>query len=73
MGKIFIESRNTVFGFNHVYVVYRDSKGKETVIRGGPENENFFNWGCIELEINVPIEQSSDKRGEKTPKNRGQV
>ena len=58
MGKIFIEARNAVFGFNHVYLVYRDSKDKETVIRGGPENENFFNWGYIELEINVPIENS---------------
>lgn len=38
------------------YIVYRDGKGNETVIRGGPENENFLNWGYIKLEINVPIE-----------------
>ena len=38
------------------YIVYRDGKGNETVIRGDPENENLLNWGYIKLEINVLIE-----------------
>ena len=63
MGKIFIESRNAVFGFNHVYVVYRDGEGKETVIRGGPENENFLtgvalNWKSMFRLNNLRIKEA---------------
>ena len=67
MGKIFIESKPVPStGKDHLYLVYRDDNGNETVIRGGPENSNPFNFGEIVLEIDVPIEQSKDARGEYT-------
>lgn len=75
MGRIFIESRPVgVFSWwDHTYLVYQDDNGRETVIRGGPSEPAPF-FGEIILEINVPIETSSDSRGEETtPEDRGQV
>ena len=46
MGQIFIESRPTPLPWwDHTYLVYRDDNGTETVIRGGPETDNPFDFG----------------------------
>jgi hypothetical protein len=74
MGQIFVESRPTRLPWwDHSYIVYRDDNGNETVIRGGPETDNPFDFGQVDVEINVPIDQSEDARGEDTPEDRGQV
>ena len=74
MGRIFIESRPVAvfWWWDHTYIVYQDDNGRETVIRGGPSGSPP-SFGDIILEINVPIEDSDDARGEDTPEDRGQV
>ena len=72
MGKIFIESKPVRFtGKDHLYLVYQDDNGNETVIRGGPERPPPF-FGEIVLQIDIPIEQSEDAREGKTAEERGQ-
>ena len=72
MDRIYIESKPVAFlgiesGYEHLYLVY-DNGSKETVIRGGPENDNPFNFGAIAIEAGVPIEDSEDSRGDLTKK-----
>jgi hypothetical protein len=65
---IFIESKPirfgsfSVFGKEHLYLVFRDSNGSETVIRGGPASNNPLAFGDIVVEVDVPINQSEDAR-----------
>ncbi|NOQ79063.1 MAG: hypothetical protein GQ546_06645, partial [Gammaproteobacteria bacterium] len=74
MGRIFIESKQTPLKFwDHTYLVYRDDDGNEFVIRGGPETDNPLDFGDIEVEIGVPIENSEDARGDDTVFERGQT
>jgi len=61
-GKIFIESRDVIFSFDHLYLVYQDPSGSEFVIRGGPENNIPPFFGNIEVEAGVPIAISEDRR-----------
>lgn len=74
-GDIFIEAREVEIvglptGALHLYLVFRDSSGDEYVIRSGPEN-GWLPWlGDMEIEANVPIEESSDDRGGDTPAER---
>jgi hypothetical protein len=66
-GEIFIEARQVRIlglpsGAMHLYLVFRDTDAKEYVIRSGPENA-YLPWrGDMEVEANVPIEDSSDDR-----------
>ncbi len=61
---IFIESRPVIFDKEHLYLVFRDSDGSETVIRGGPSNDNPLAFGNIVVEVDIPINQSEDTRQE---------
>ena len=73
-------------GKKHGYLVFRDGKGGARVIRGGPENRlpglgdkwgeflSFGTGGDIELEIDEPLQNSSDRYGPTdTPKTRGAI
>ncbi|NKB19480.1 MAG: hypothetical protein GKS01_02945 [Alphaproteobacteria bacterium] len=44
-------------GQQHAYLVYRDGKGGERVIRGGPEALTF---GKIEVQADIPLSRSED-------------
>jgi Ca2+-binding RTX toxin-like protein len=73
-GRIFIESRDARFlglpvGAQHLYLVHRDTDGAEYVIRSGPEGWFPFG-GDMEIEANVPIEDSADDRGNDSPAER---
>jgi Ca2+-binding RTX toxin-like protein len=72
-GRIFIESHDVGFaglplGAQHLYLVHRDTDGAEHVIRSGPGGSPF--GGDMEIEANVPIEDSADDRGDETPADR---
>lgn len=71
MSKISIESKPVVLGFRHLYLVHENDQDEEFVIRGGPENDNPLNFGEIINEVNVPIDESEDARGNDTPEDRG--
>lgn len=61
VNTILIESKPVVWPFDHLYLVFRDSQGRESVIRGGPEYD-APPFGSIEVEVGVPIEVSEDNR-----------
>lgn len=74
-GQIFIEASDVEFfglpsGATHLYLVYRDSNGEEYVIRSGPERWYLPWFGDMEVETNVPIDDSADDRGGDTPAER---
>ncbi|WP_165392183.1 calcium-binding protein [Pseudomonas tructae] len=74
MAKIFIESKSVAgTNFKHSYLVYQDDAGNETVIRGGPQSDNPFDFGEIDVKIDQPLESSRDARGNDSPAERGQV
>lgn len=69
--RIYIEAKE-VGGFTeygHLYLVFKSDSGTERVIRGGPSSGLV--GGFIELEINEPLEESEDARGNDTPAERG--
>lgn len=74
-GEIFIEAREVeIFGLPsgamHLYLVFRDTDGEEYVIRSGPENR-WQPWrGDMRIEANVPMDASTDDRGDDTPAER---
>ena len=72
-GEIFIETtRATFLGLpvsEHLYLVYRDGYGDEFVLRAGPEN-GFWPFGELEIEVNVAIDVSADRRGSASPDDR---
>jgi len=49
----------------HAYLVYRDGKGGERVISGGPKSflDSLFG-GDIDVEVDIPLDQSRDKYGD---------
>ena len=56
-----ISSVTPSLGKRHSYLVYRDGKGNERVIRGGPAS--MLGWmvgGDIKVEADVPLSQSID-------------
>lgn len=74
-GRIFIEAHyvgGLPAGAQHLYLVYRDhtSGGEEFVIRAGAEDPAEPFGGPMEIEINVPIGESADDRGDETPAER---
>ncbi len=71
MSKISIESREIFAGQDHLYLIFQDSAGLEFVIRGGPEDNNPLDFGDIVTDVNVPIAESEDARGNDTPVERG--
>ena len=75
MSKIAIESvpvaDGVAAGMDHLYLVFQDSVGQEFVIRGGFENNNPLDFGDIVTEVNVPIAESKDARGNDTLAERG--
>ena len=51
--------------YQHLYLVYRDASGQETVIRGGPDRRNVSNlsqgfMGSVGLDYNIPLANSED-------------
>tara|TARA_B100000676_G_scaffold313540_1_gene396846 strand:- start:90485 stop:91729 length:1245 start_codon:yes stop_codon:yes gene_type:complete len=57
-------------GQQHAYLVYRDGKGGERVIRGGPGGLPPT-FGTIEVQADIPLRESKDAYGkEDTPSNR---
>lgn len=74
-GQIFIEASEVeIFGLpsgsTHLYLVFRDTDGEEYVIRSGPESR-FLPWfGDMEVEANVPLDDSADDRDGDTPAER---
>lgn len=71
-GQIFIEASDVeLFGLpsgaTHLYLVYRDTNGEEYVIRSGPERWYLPWFGDMEVETNVPIDDSADDRDGDTP------
>lgn len=53
MAEIGIEGKvvNGVLDAGHLSLVHTDDSGAEFVIRGGPENDNPFNFGRIVVEV----------------------
>jgi Ca2+-binding RTX toxin-like protein len=57
-------------GFQHLYLVHRDTDGREYVLRAGP-SQTWWPLGAeMRVEANVPIEQSRDARGSENPAER---
>lgn len=51
--------------YQHLYLVYRDAQGNETVIRGGPDQQNQFSsqqgvFGGVRLQYGIPLASSLD-------------
>ena len=74
-GQIFIEADEAEFlgnpiGAQHLYLVHRDTNGREYVIRSGPADTTFPFFTEMDVETNIPIAQSSDARGSDTPQDR---
>jgi hypothetical protein len=77
LASISIEVREVDFlpgilttGFGHLYLVFNDGAGAETVVRGGPEGSIPGFFGDIETEAGTPILLSDDARGGDTPAER---
>ena len=66
MPELRIEMAPAAIFFNHLYLVYRDDDGSEYVISGG-HTLNLFDFFS---EINVPIGDSNDARGDASPEDR---
>lgn len=71
MSKLSIESKLVLAGLDHLYLIFEDSVGQEFVIRGGPEEDNPFDYGKIVTEVSIPIAESEDARGSDTSVERG--
>lgn len=61
MAEIRIESKPVQLGVVHLYLVFVDDSGFETVVRGGPEL-NPPTFGSIKVELGIPMSQSEDNR-----------
>lgn len=64
---IFIEARKVKYagmstGAWHLYLVYRDTKNEEYVIRSGPQYPSFPPIGDLKIETNVLMQNSADYR-----------
>ena len=76
MSRILIESRPVdVVGidskFRHVYLVFQADDGTETVITGGPQHDNPFDFGDIVVDAGGLLANSDVARGNDTPADRG--
>lgn len=52
----------------HLTLIFKDDLGSEFVIRGG-QGDN----GLIEYQINMPLNESKDARGDQTEEDRGHI
>ncbi len=59
--------------FRHVYLVFQDDDGTETVITGGPQHNNPFDFGDIVVDAGGLLANSDSARGHDTPADRGSV
>ncbi|MGB0684453.1 MAG: hypothetical protein ACPGOV_17250 [Magnetovibrionaceae bacterium] len=60
--------------YDHAYIVYRDGKGGEWVVRGGPEGDGGVLGGDIVTESGIPLSESKDTYGPgDTPKSRKSI
>jgi hypothetical protein len=76
MSSILIEStpfeiRNFDTDFRHLYLVFVDDQGVESVITAGPDRRGPFNFGDIEVSAGGLLEDSDVARGNDTPGDRG--
>lgn len=62
MAEIRIEGKVAAAFGDHLYLVFVNDSGQEFVIRGGPANDNFLDFGNIVTELGVPIAASEDNR-----------
>jgi hypothetical protein len=63
MAQIRIEGKPVSFTpGDHLYLVLVSDSNQESVVRGGPQRNNFFDFGNIVTEAGVPIADSEDKR-----------
>jgi Ca2+-binding RTX toxin-like protein len=76
MSRIVIEAtpfevidRNT--DFRHLYLVFEDDQGVETVITAAPDEDGPFDFGNIEVNAGGLLEDSDVARGNDTPGQRG--
>lgn len=53
----------------HLYLVYQGDNGEEYVVRSGPTDLMPYG-GPMEIEVNVPIDDSADSRDGETPQDR---
>jgi hypothetical protein len=76
MSSILIEStpfeiRNLDTDFRHLYLVFVDHQGVESVITAGLDRSGPFNFGDIEVSAGGLLEDSDVARGNHTPGERG--
>ncbi len=76
MSRILIESRPVdVAGvdsrFRHIYLVFQPDAGAETVITGGPQHDNPFDFGAIVVDAGGLLADSDVARGNNSPADRG--
>jgi hypothetical protein len=76
MSRILIESRPVDIDgidsrFRHIYVVFQSDDGTETVITGGPQHNNPFDFGNIVVNAGGLLADSDVARGDDTPADRG--
>lgn len=74
-GAIHIEARDVEVlgvpsGAAHLYLVLRDSDGREFVLSAGPEDERWPFGTPMAVEANLPLERSRDDRGGDSPEDR---
>ncbi|MFT3974686.1 MAG: calcium-binding protein [Amaricoccus sp.] len=74
MARIYIEEHplrvvGDVTDTLHLYLVYRGDNGAEYVVRSGPTDLLPYG-GPMEIEVNVPIDESADSRDGESPADR---
>lgn len=57
--------------FRHLYLVFQDDQGVETVITAAPDEDGPFDFGNIEVNAGGLLEDSDVARGNGTPGSRG--
>ena len=76
MSRILIEATPFEFldhdtDFRHLYLVFQDDQGVETVITAAPDEHGPFDFGNIEVSAGGLLEGSDVARGNDTPGSRG--
>lgn len=74
MARIYVEEHplqvvGDITDTRHLYLVYRDDNGEEYVMRSGATDFRPYG-GPMQIEVNVPIDESADARGGETPDDR---
>lgn len=63
MSSISVEGKPAAgYMSSHLILIYKNNNGEEFVIRGGPTNDDVFNFGSIKVEVGVAIDESEDTR-----------